>query len=413
MGNIKDTTTALTPTENLLSEALFKLLSRSEIPIIGFGIPQDLIKLTASFPHMPCFRHFSAVVDLQSLTRLFYPKSPKNFISSLQKAVAVLLGKRMDKTEQCSEWNIRPLREAQLEYASLDATILPVLLNAIVRDNPVVRKYEGSFLRKHSSIYSSYRFTFLEKENSYRVTMGSIKDSFMQLRFARQVWPTFSKTTPSPPIQIPLYEIPSESFSLIKLDAEKKKPPKHKMQPIELTSLTCDPQGLPQPGTYAGYKKESCITYVIKEEDTKSLSDNSYLKFNRRCGVIELGNAWLLFINFGIRRSHHNYRNNFLYDGHRVTFTINPSRYDDSDLLQNLLIPDNSSKYRKSVLLFIRGTSKDKFMFCGDCKCISHAENNDLLNLVLELKQYDKLKTDINGEASSYMNMVSYHNLPA
>ena len=89
-----------------------------------------------------------------------------------------------------------------------------------------------------------------------------------------------------------------------------------------------------------------------------------------------MGNAWLLFINYGIRRSHHKYSNNFLTYEHRITFTINPSRYVDSDLLQNLLIPDNSTKYRKIVLLFIRGTSKDKFMVCGDCKCISHIENN-------------------------------------
>lgn len=46
-------------------------------------------------------------------------------MSSLQKATSIILRKRLDKIEQCSEWNVKPFRNSQLEYASLDATISP------------------------------------------------------------------------------------------------------------------------------------------------------------------------------------------------------------------------------------------------------------------------------------------------
>ena len=43
---------------------------------------------------------------------------------SLSSAAAHLLGSRLDKTEQCSDWCCRPLSEAQQAYAALDAAVL-------------------------------------------------------------------------------------------------------------------------------------------------------------------------------------------------------------------------------------------------------------------------------------------------
>ena len=43
---------------------------------------------------------------------------------SLSFAAAHLLGHRLDKTEQCSDWCCRPLSEAQQAYAALDSAVL-------------------------------------------------------------------------------------------------------------------------------------------------------------------------------------------------------------------------------------------------------------------------------------------------
>jgi hypothetical protein len=53
-----------------------------------------------------------AVLDLQK------------FGWSLKQYTRTVIGKKFSKFEQCSAWNYRPLRRAQLHYAALDARIL-------------------------------------------------------------------------------------------------------------------------------------------------------------------------------------------------------------------------------------------------------------------------------------------------
>ena len=100
----------LTDSEIAFSEIFTKLFRNPHVKILGFGIGQDLTKLAMSFPHINCFQEFNGVIDIQAVSRHAYPRTSKQFMSSLQKAVAILLGKRLDKREQCSEWDFRPLR---------------------------------------------------------------------------------------------------------------------------------------------------------------------------------------------------------------------------------------------------------------------------------------------------------------
>ena len=46
---------------------------------------------------------------------------------------AFCLGRALDKTEQCSRWDLRPFSEQQLKYAALDAWILLALLGHIIK----------------------------------------------------------------------------------------------------------------------------------------------------------------------------------------------------------------------------------------------------------------------------------------
>ena len=43
---------------------------------------------------------------------------------------AWLRGAQLDKAEQCSDWDARPLRDAQVAYAALDAAVLLRLWDA-------------------------------------------------------------------------------------------------------------------------------------------------------------------------------------------------------------------------------------------------------------------------------------------
>mmetsp|Transcript_51874 Transcript_51874/g.126514 ORF Transcript_51874/g.126514 Transcript_51874/m.126514 type:complete len:82 (+) Transcript_51874:3-248(+) len=63
------------------------------------------------------------VIDLQTV----YASSrdlPLAKLPSLRLVCEALLGKSMDKTHQCSDWDARPLSDAQLRYAALDAHVL-------------------------------------------------------------------------------------------------------------------------------------------------------------------------------------------------------------------------------------------------------------------------------------------------
>ena len=49
----------------------------------------------------------------------------------LRDACATWLGRRLDKSEQCSDWERRPLSRAQVAYAALDAAVLFALHDAM------------------------------------------------------------------------------------------------------------------------------------------------------------------------------------------------------------------------------------------------------------------------------------------
>ena len=125
-----------------------------------------------------------------------------------------------------------------------------------------------------------------------------------------------------------------------------------------------------------------------------------------------MGNAFLLFVNFGVGRVHHKYRNDFLCEGRQVTFTINPSRYEDGELLQTLLTPhDDAMYFQKPVLFCIRASTRDKFMFCGQVNYFEHQEKEgDLIDVILELQNFNDLVThsmNSDGESTTYMSIVA------
>ena len=94
---------------------------------------ESIIKLGYSFDH-----------DFEQLNKIIVDlkKNSKNVCDiqttgqdgafiGLSTVVEQHLGLPMDKTEQCSEWNQRPLRKAQEIYAALDAVVLVDLACAL------------------------------------------------------------------------------------------------------------------------------------------------------------------------------------------------------------------------------------------------------------------------------------------
>ena len=120
----------------LLNSCLARILSNSGIVKLGFEIGQDLRKLMASFPEMEGLQSVSNVMDVkrlaQSIVRLLPSTSSSpsqklpsdspsplssspppipvlTSVSSLTNLCRHLLGKGLDKSQQCSPWHMRPL----------------------------------------------------------------------------------------------------------------------------------------------------------------------------------------------------------------------------------------------------------------------------------------------------------------
>ena len=119
------------------------LFHNPNIKMIGFSCREDLSKLRSS----PCIRkerHWfqsdhissgssSSVVDLQSIiAQLKIEQLPKEYFG-LSKVSEYYLMKPLDKSEQCSEWNQRPLRMRQRIYAALDAYVCVMVYTKLMQ----------------------------------------------------------------------------------------------------------------------------------------------------------------------------------------------------------------------------------------------------------------------------------------
>ena len=117
--------------EHALNEVLGPLFAPGGcLAVLGFSVDGDLSKLRRSFPHMPCFASVDALVDLSGLAGLALGRGWRS--GSLSKLCSLVLGKRLDKSQQCSAWHERPLVDEQLAYASLDAACLCSLLGRML-----------------------------------------------------------------------------------------------------------------------------------------------------------------------------------------------------------------------------------------------------------------------------------------
>ena len=122
----------MTELESAASQTLVDVFSSQRLIKVGFQLGADLRRLASSYPHVPAFRLFEAVVEVSSLAKkamqLNKERNLKYHTASLARVSEFLLGKTVDKTQQVSDWSIRPLSEEQIEYAALDAAVSPLLL---------------------------------------------------------------------------------------------------------------------------------------------------------------------------------------------------------------------------------------------------------------------------------------------
>lgn len=92
---------------------LLKLLSDPEVMKIGTGLNDDIRRMRCDFQFEP-----GGFLDLQRYVEAF-----QIWEKGLKKLSSIILGHRISKSQQVSNWDANILTEAQLRYAATDAWI--------------------------------------------------------------------------------------------------------------------------------------------------------------------------------------------------------------------------------------------------------------------------------------------------
>lgn len=92
---------------------LLKLLSDPEVIKVGTGLNDDIRRMRCDFQFEP-----GGFLDLQRYVEAF-----QIWEKGLKKLSSIILGHRISKSQQVSNWDANILTEAQLRYAATDAWI--------------------------------------------------------------------------------------------------------------------------------------------------------------------------------------------------------------------------------------------------------------------------------------------------
>jgi len=101
--------------------SLLSLLSDEKVLKVGAGLNDDIRRMKADHNFEP-----AGFLDLQTYVEAFRIGE-----KGLKKMTAIVLGKRISKSQQVSNWDADRLTEAQLRYAATDAWICLEIYNTL------------------------------------------------------------------------------------------------------------------------------------------------------------------------------------------------------------------------------------------------------------------------------------------
>ena len=105
-----------------LPQAVADIMADSHITKVGAAVHEDIRGLQHYCPFEP-----HRFMDLQSFGEEYGIKE-----KSVRKMAAIILGRKVSKAQQCSNWEADPLSDAQQLYAATDAWICVMMYKALL-----------------------------------------------------------------------------------------------------------------------------------------------------------------------------------------------------------------------------------------------------------------------------------------
>lgn len=357
--------------EKEVSFALGALFESKRLIKVGFQIVHDLRQLAASYPHIANLQFHNAVLESSTLGKKALRitragENARDATSSLSRLVDQFIGKPLNKQEQCSDWSKRPLSHEQLEYASLDAAVTPIIVEKIVKDlnaqffpdKPLLGRWNNDMSFKKT--ISSWRFVFVHTTDFNLQRKLKAKRVVGDPLVVSQSW-----TTGDVPPKLPA--LPENGFDGPYTD------PSGVVQ-VPSTSVTIRSSNIggiidSMIGERIGKSKDKCVTAFIQRRATE-MPEGAKLDYPQRSGYVEFRDGVSLFVNMptspGGRFQSRSYPNEWLNDGRILTWFLreNDWKHGTSDLAKKLV----SRSDGVVVTLFVRLGSNGEFLFCGRCR---------------------------------------------
>lgn len=107
---------------DILNQYLSILMGNESVIKIGHGLRQDFAEMFASYPVLTAVRNVRCVIETNSIHRLLDSNEKK--MVSLKKLTKHYLHLNLVKAQTCSDWESRPLSDAQLHYSACDSLVL-------------------------------------------------------------------------------------------------------------------------------------------------------------------------------------------------------------------------------------------------------------------------------------------------
>jgi prolyl-tRNA editing enzyme YbaK/EbsC (Cys-tRNA(Pro) deacylase) len=359
--------------ESVASETLDILFRSKRVVKVGYQIASDLRRIAASYPHVPCFQEIQAVLEVDTLVKrvlhLTKQKKSRSITMSLARLTAHYIQKSLSKECQVSNWSGRPLTQNQIEYASLDAAISPMIaekalesINATIDGKfPRVERWHGD--EGVAKAIDSWRFLYLQTEDEKAIKKLQAKQIVGPSWIVTQSWITGGKPPQFPSVPPPNGEGPyTDNNGVLRLPARM----------IQIQQPGDEAIFASMIGKEIGISKDRCLGLLLT--GATALPEGARIDYPQRSSYVEFQDGVALFLTMSNNHRSgepRNFPNEFLDDGKILSWFIssNDWRNGCSGLATKLLSSRKDGDDYAPLLLFVR-SGKGSFVSGGRCRIL-------------------------------------------